>query len=184
MPLVRKGSNDSTHSSLYPATGPSLAVSHGVSGEAPPGDMHADVTCSDAEPMHNLPWSAAIIVLASQALPSNLQRTQIKLRCWQVICLTPPLCTAGMGLDALPLKASDRKKFSQVVMRRWVRVDRAGQGSIMQVGSVQHGALGPNQGTVVRQSGVQGARLVLWRPGLRMPCQPAGTHMVRCGSGV
>ena len=55
MPLVRQGSNSSTHSSLYPATGPSLAVSNGVSGEPSPRDMHADVTCSDAEPMHNLP---------------------------------------------------------------------------------------------------------------------------------
>ena len=54
MPLVRQGSNSSTHSSLYPANGASLAVSNGVSGEPSLCDMHADVTCSDAEPMHNL----------------------------------------------------------------------------------------------------------------------------------
>ena len=59
-----------------------------------------------------------------------------------------------MGLETLPIKASDRKKFSQVIMRRWVRVDRAGQASIMQVGWVLYGALCPNQGMKVDQSGV------------------------------
>ena len=172
MPLVRQGSNDSTHSSLYPATGPSLAVSNGVSGEPSPRDMHADVTCSDAEPMHNLPWSAAFIPAESQALPCNLQCTQTNL-----ICLAP-LCTAGVGLDALPLKASDRKKFSQVIMRRWVRVDRTGQGSIMQVGFVNMVRCLPQPMCGGSSIGAQCTGLLLWRPGLCMLCQPAGMQML------